>query len=140
MTSDNVLQRLVVDEQLIRMARRCRERWHSLQELGGVHNSYADAAEQAAKAELAQIETEAKVADEVVQPVVEKAVQAAPEPDADAADCGPYRDCLAALILWENHNHNGESCWHYQSRSKTHYRSSSDYLVGCISVKCRPAS
>ena len=41
---DNVLQRFVVDDSLIRLVRRCRERWHALQELGGVNNSYAAAA------------------------------------------------------------------------------------------------
>jgi hypothetical protein len=36
------LQRVVVDEWLVREARRCREMWHSLQELGGIHNSHAE--------------------------------------------------------------------------------------------------
>jgi hypothetical protein len=40
--SDNVLQRVLVDEDLIREARHCAEMWHSLQELGGVHNSHAE--------------------------------------------------------------------------------------------------
>ena len=40
--ADNVLQRVIVDERLIREARRCREMWHSLQELGGIHNSHAE--------------------------------------------------------------------------------------------------
>ncbi|MFH1603601.1 MAG: hypothetical protein ABIH03_06815, partial [Pseudomonadota bacterium] len=40
---NDVLQKVIVDEQLIREARRCREMWHSLQELGGVHNSHAEA-------------------------------------------------------------------------------------------------
>jgi hypothetical protein len=39
----NVLQRLVVDDTLIRIARRCLDRWHVLQEQGGVNNSYASA-------------------------------------------------------------------------------------------------
>ena len=39
--ADNLLHKVVVDERLIRQARRCRDRWHSLQELGGVHNSHA---------------------------------------------------------------------------------------------------
>jgi hypothetical protein len=39
---ENVLQRVIVDERLLREARRCREMWHSLQELGGVHNSHAE--------------------------------------------------------------------------------------------------
>jgi hypothetical protein len=37
------LHRVIVDERLIREARRCRETWHSLQELGGIHNSHAEA-------------------------------------------------------------------------------------------------
>ncbi len=40
--ADNVLQKVIVDERLIREARRCREMWHSLQELGGIHNSHAE--------------------------------------------------------------------------------------------------
>ncbi len=38
---NHILHRLVVDDRLIRAARRCREMWHSLQEMGGVHNSHA---------------------------------------------------------------------------------------------------
>lgn len=37
----NRLQKLIVDEKLIREARRCRSMWNSLQELGGIHNSHA---------------------------------------------------------------------------------------------------
>jgi len=40
--ADNVLQKVIVDERLLREARRCREMWHSLQELGGIHNSHAE--------------------------------------------------------------------------------------------------
>ena len=39
----NVLRRFVVDDNLIRIARRCLDRWHVLQEQGGVNNSYASA-------------------------------------------------------------------------------------------------
>lgn len=38
---NNVLQRFVVIDELILAARRCREGWHSLQELGGINNSHA---------------------------------------------------------------------------------------------------
>jgi hypothetical protein len=38
---DDVLQRVIVDDKLIRDARTCLETWHSLQELGGIHNSHA---------------------------------------------------------------------------------------------------
>lgn len=39
----DTLHKVIVDERLIREARRCREMWHSLQELGGIHNSHAEA-------------------------------------------------------------------------------------------------
>ncbi len=39
---ENKLQRVIVDEKLIREARRCRVMWNSLQELGGIHNSHAE--------------------------------------------------------------------------------------------------
>jgi len=38
---NNMLHKLVVDDRLIRIARRCRDMWHSLQEMGGIHNSHA---------------------------------------------------------------------------------------------------
>lgn len=59
---NNVLQKVIVDERLIREARRCREMWHSLQELGGVHNSHAEkllARERKAWEERMQKEAEA---------------------------------------------------------------------------------
>ena len=61
----NVLQKVIVDERLIREARRCREMWHSLQELGGVHNSHAErllARERKAWEERMQQEAEALAA------------------------------------------------------------------------------
>jgi ferredoxin len=39
--SENRLQKLIVDDKMIREARRCIEMWRSLQELGGIHNSHA---------------------------------------------------------------------------------------------------
>ena len=39
---DNNLHRAIVDDRLMRAALRCRESWHSLQELGGIHNSHAE--------------------------------------------------------------------------------------------------
>ncbi len=38
---DNRLQKMIVNDTLMREARRCVEAWRSLQELGGVHNSHA---------------------------------------------------------------------------------------------------
>jgi len=40
--NDNAVQKVIVDEKLLREARRCRDQWHSLQELGGIHNSHAE--------------------------------------------------------------------------------------------------
>lgn len=40
--AEDRLQRVLVDEKLIREARRCRTMWNSLQELGGIHNSHAE--------------------------------------------------------------------------------------------------
>jgi hypothetical protein len=50
----NVLQRAIVDDRLMRAALRCRESWHSLQELGGIHNSHAERLLAKAKEEQAQ--------------------------------------------------------------------------------------
>lgn len=38
---NDTLQRVIVDASLIQQARRCKSIWHSLQELGGIHNSHA---------------------------------------------------------------------------------------------------
>ncbi len=38
---DNRLHKVIVDRRAMREARRCREMWRSLQELGGIHNSHA---------------------------------------------------------------------------------------------------
>jgi hypothetical protein len=60
---NNRLQKVVVNDRLVREARRCAEAWRSLQELGGVHNSYA----------VALVERERKVWAEQAQPVTEQA-------------------------------------------------------------------
>lgn len=39
---DDVLHKVIADDRMIREARRCRDAWHSLQELGGIHNSHAE--------------------------------------------------------------------------------------------------
>ena len=39
---DNLLHKVIVDDKLLREANRCRAAWHSLQELGGIHNSHAE--------------------------------------------------------------------------------------------------
>ncbi len=37
----NTLHRVIADDKVMRAARRCRDAWNSLQELGGIHNSHA---------------------------------------------------------------------------------------------------
>jgi hypothetical protein len=39
---ENLLHKVIVDDRLVREAHRCREMWHQLQELGGIHNSHAE--------------------------------------------------------------------------------------------------
>jgi hypothetical protein len=88
---DNVLHRAIVDDALMRAALRCRESWHSLQELGGIHNSHAERllakdkqtreelAQQAGAAPAAQAGTAAATAPTV--PATAAATPAAPEPE-----------------------------------------------------------
>lgn len=63
--TNNVLQKVIVDQRLMHEARRCLEMWHSLQELGGIHNSHAEkllARERQAWEERMQQAAEAQVA------------------------------------------------------------------------------
>ncbi len=60
---ENTLQKLVVDERAIQAARRCRDTWHRLQELGGARSSHADRAlarEKAAWEQKGLVETAAR--------------------------------------------------------------------------------
>jgi hypothetical protein len=85
---NDVLHKVIVDERLIREARRCAEAWRSLQELGGIHNSHAErllAQERKVWAEQAQqaAVTEAKAPADVTP------ITAAPAPAAAAAAAAP---------------------------------------------------
>src|SRR5476649_1044401 len=71
---DNRLQKVIVNDTLVREARRCVEAWRSLQELGGVHNSHA--------ARL--VEQERKIWAEQAQ-----ALAAAAAPQSNAAVAAP---------------------------------------------------
>ena len=86
--TDNVLQKVIVDERLLREARRCREMWHSLQELGGVHNSHAEkllAREKKAWEERMQQAAEAQAATAPATATVVTAPLAAAAPAAASA-------------------------------------------------------
>lgn len=79
----HALSRAVVDEKLVREARRCRELWHSLQELGGVHNSFAVRA-------LARERSEVEARARATAPV-----GAAPAP---ATAAGPSHDAAPVAV------------------------------------------
>ena len=104
---DNNLQKVIVNDTLVREARRCVEAWRSLQELGGVHNSHASklvaqekkiwdeqakaaaaaAAPQAKATVAAPAETPAAAAAPAAAPVAE----AAPEHSPDEAYIETFR-------------------------------------------------
>jgi hypothetical protein len=101
--ADNVLQRVIVDERLIREARRCREMWHSLQELGGVHNSHAEkllARERKAWEERMQQEAEAiaAAAPAAAAPAAAASAPAAPAAASAPAQAEPERSSDEAYI------------------------------------------
>jgi ferredoxin len=93
----DLLCRLVVDERLMRAAIRCREAWHRMQELGGIHDSRAErllARERQAWEEERQRELRAATAAAAATPAAAIAAQpaqaatdaAAPAPASAAAE------------------------------------------------------
>ena len=76
----NRLGRVLVEDILVREARRCRDLWHSLQELGGVHNSHARRLLEQERAQAARTAP----AGTVEIPASIPAVAAADAPAADA--------------------------------------------------------
>jgi hypothetical protein len=83
---NNSLQRAVCDGKLIDAVLRCRERWHSLQELGGINNSYALHALAEAQAAW-EIEKQELLKQVSASPVTNAApVAAAPEVVAEAPE------------------------------------------------------
>jgi hypothetical protein len=83
---DCVLRRVLVDEKLLAAAHRCREMWHSLQELGGIRKSQAEqllARERKTWEEQKQREIDALKRD--ARPAPGAAAPATPAPSAPAA-------------------------------------------------------
>jgi ferredoxin len=90
----NVVQKALVDDKVMREARRCRDMWHSLQELGGVNNSHAErllARERKAQDEREKAIAEARGVEPASQPGAAAAAPAAASPAAEAAP-EPSRD------------------------------------------------
>lgn len=75
------LQQVLVDEKLMREARRCLEAWHNLQELGGIHNSYAERV----LAEARRQESGEQPVDTGVAPPAQGISEAAREAEDDTA-------------------------------------------------------
>lgn len=98
------LQKVVVDQSLVRQAERCRQMWHSLQELAGVHNSHARKLlareQQAWEQRLRDQAPPAAAAPSAPAPVAAAAAVAAPEPEAAAAQ-EPARDPAQPYIETE---------------------------------------
>jgi ferredoxin len=82
--ADNGLRTVLVDESVIREARRCGAMWTSLQELGGVHNSHVDAALVEAEAHFALTLKEALANAEPVLVKETVVVSEAPDGSGDA--------------------------------------------------------
>jgi ferredoxin len=88
----DLLSRLVVDERLMRIALRCREAWHRLQGLGGIHDSRAEqrlASERQAWQEAHQRELAAALAAARPVPETPAVAPAAAAPAAQAAAAAP---------------------------------------------------
>ena len=111
----DLLCRVVVDERMMRAAQRCRDAWHRLQELGGIHDSRAEALlarekalwEQARATETAALASAAIPAAPGDQPPVAAAVpdtlaaedEAAPNPDIayiETVRCSSCNECTLA--------------------------------------------
>jgi hypothetical protein len=105
---DNRLQKVIVNDTLVREARRCAESWRSLQELGGIHNSHAARlveqekkiwAEQARPVAVAEGKpASAAVATPAAPAAAPAAAEAAPEKPSDdpyieTARCTTCNEC-----------------------------------------------
>ena len=104
--ADDRVQRVIVDDKLVRETRRCRDMWHSLQELGGIHNSHADRvrAEQIAMAAKAAATSapasqpppsQAAAAGTAAEAAPAEAAEAPPsdEPTIETSRCSTCNEC-----------------------------------------------
>jgi hypothetical protein len=93
---DNNLQRVTVDESLIREARRCREAWHSLQQLGRIGEVSKTAvtetaAQTAAKPAQPQTPVSASIAS---APDVQQKEPASNDPYIETIRCSSCNECI----------------------------------------------
>ncbi|HRG75434.1 MAG TPA: hypothetical protein PLX69_12820, partial [Leptospiraceae bacterium] len=100
--NDNILQKVIVDERMLREARRSREMWRSLQELGGIHNSHAEillAREKKAWEERMQVEADKQTEAVAIVSPTSAVVEAEPERSRDEAyidspRCSTCNECV----------------------------------------------
>ena len=100
--ADNVVQRVLVDEKLIREARRCATAWNTLRELGGINNSHAERLLAQEKAAWQNSTAAPEAAAPAEQPPVAAASAAAPEADKtssgeayiDTPRCASCNECI----------------------------------------------
>lgn len=96
---DHALQRALVDEKLLAAAHRCREMWHSLQELGGVRSSQAERLvarerkiwEEQKQREIEALKREARPVAPAAPAAPAAAAPAAPAAKPAAADAEPEK-------------------------------------------------
>ena len=84
---ENLLQKVIVDDKLMRAALRCRDAWHSLQQLGGIHNSHAERL--LARARKAWEEQEQKAAAGAAPQPAPAVASKAATPAAESAAAAP---------------------------------------------------
>ena len=82
------LHKVMPDERLVRAARRCLGLWRTLQEFGGIHSSYAEAAVTQARAawDAAAAAQSAPSAPAATPPAAEAPAAVVPSPDAATAE------------------------------------------------------
>jgi ferredoxin len=109
----DLLCRLVVDEQLMRAALRCREGWHRLQELGGVHDSRIERALAREREARAPLEFVAPAAvSEPKVPAAERVAESARDPDVACIEtlrCSTCNECTLAFPKLFAYNDNQQA-------------------------------
>jgi uncharacterized Fe-S cluster protein YjdI len=94
---DNTLRRVIVDESLIREARRCREAWRSLQQLGRIGEASATAADTRAPQETAQALPPAvapATASVTLPSAAPEKERASGEPYIETVRCSSCNECI----------------------------------------------
>lgn len=123
---EGVLSKAIVDDRLMREARRARDMWHSLQELAGIHNSHARRQVAAERAQIAERDAQAHAASapaavaQAAAPAVETPAAAAPaaevasekssdDPYIESARCTTCNECTTVNNKMFAYNENQQA-------------------------------